>query len=1103
MNKILTLLFSLYTGMLAAQGVQLTIPSGHAKDIEQIATTSNGRYVASSSYKTVMVWDMQNKKKLHEISLEISLTASETRSLHITDQLDKVLASTSGGLFCYDIATGKEIFSKSYSCTNGAAFSPDGSKVYATDYGSLMIFDARTGEEINRINDAVEKLGSLYKFYQLDDNQLLVVNNNGWSILNMDALSVVSQVDLSSVKNARMDQFSFDKNLKRIIAASYDEGLVLNIFDIYSGKIVKTKTLPGYILGTCAADAGYVIFRNDSKSSIYKTDVLKPTDLSVLNSINVPESEVKEGIFYGNHALQLPGSNKIVYNNNTEILTYDLQSTSIAHPFQNRITDFKQFFYYANLSQRLMADNSLEFSTEDDGIRSFNMETFRPDKFIEATPAVIYSPDGKFAAGIGNQIKITDRATGKTVKTLSMPAGFDAKGEHCFFHYNNSKIVFTNRGKAEINAIDINTGLVTKLFSFGGSFYECSSSFDGKYFACLAGTVTDYLKVYNLETKQLALNIPSRDPAQPDQSISMIKFLNDSYYLFANKQQYNVSIYKADEPGYISSFEIEHINRLSVLGGDIKNNIIAVGEVGQYQVGTYNLKLITKEGKIIREIRAQNNNDFLSAAFSTDDRVLFASTTQKGVQVWDTQSGELLGTYYFIEKTNEYIFVSPEGLFDGSPEGMKELYFVKNNKAIPLEKLYEQFYTPDLLRRKLNGEKFTPPDVAQLSDPPKVSIAYAAMQRNLEVSDDIPTYQNTTGAAEITVSADALDDTVDEIRVFHNGKIVTLVTRNLIVTDDQNKTAVKKYIINLLPGQNSIRAIALNSQRTESDPDEIAVIYTETNNTANDLKPIPNNNNSTVATIDKNATMYLIVVGINEYENKSMSLNYALADATAFKEEIEKDAKSVINTVKTYFVTDSKADMQGIEAALLDVQKNAKPEDVFLFYYAGHGVIGKNNEFYLVPTNVSNLSNVQTELEQKGIASKKLQQFAIDIPAQKQLFILDACQSAGAFEAMLSNDANQQKSIAVVARSTGTHWMAASGAQQFANEFASLGHGAFTYVLLEALKGAALNNKMITVNNLKNYLQQAVPEIMKKYHGTPQYPASYGFGNDFPVEVKE
>jgi len=248
--------------------------------------------------------------------------------------------------------------------------------------------------------------------------------------------------------------------------------------------------------------------------------------------------------------------------------------------------------------------------------------------------------------------------------------------------------------------------------------------------------------------------------------------------------------------------------------------------------------------------------------------------------------------------------------------------------------------------------------------------------------------------------------------------------------------------------------------------------------------------------------LHLVVVGINKYRNEKMSLNYALADATSFKDEVEKSAKTMLTNIKTYFVTDTTADKNGITDAFAEVQKNAKPRDVFVFYYAGHGVISeKNKEFYLVPTDVTDLKNVDEALAEKGIASKLLQGYAIDIQAQKQLFILDACQSAGAFESLLQNDGKQQKSIAMLARSTGTHWMAASGAQQFANEFAQLGHGAFTYVLLQALKGEAASNKMITVNGLKNFMQVQVPVLMKKYNGTAQYPASYGIGNDFPVEI--
>ncbi|MBK7097294.1 MAG: hypothetical protein IPH58_01645 [Sphingobacteriales bacterium] len=162
---------------------------------------------------------------------------------------------------------------------------------------------------------------------------------------------------------------------------------------------------------------------------------------------------------------------------------------------------------------------------------------------------------------------------------------------------------------------------------------------------------------------------------------------------------------------------------------------------------------------------------------------MFTPTTQKGVQVWNVATGELLGTYYFVEKTTEYVFISPEGLFDGSPAGMKELYFVRNNKPIPLDKLFEKFYTPELLRRKANGEKFSPPNIDGLYDAPKVAIKYAEVKRNLEVEDDKPTYNNTSGIAEITVNATAPEDKVDEIRLFHNGKAVNLATRGLFVTD--------------------------------------------------------------------------------------------------------------------------------------------------------------------------------------------------------------------------------------------------------------------------------------------------------------------------------
>jgi hypothetical protein len=55
-----------------------------------------------------------------------------------------------------------------------------------------------------------------------------------------------------------------------------------------------------------------------------------------------------------------------------------------------------------------------------------------------------------------------------------------------------------------------------------------------------------------------------------------------------------------------------------------------------------------------------------------------------------------------------------------------------------------------------------------------------------------------------------------------------------------------------------------------------------------------------------------------------------------------------------------------------------------------------------------------------------------------------------------------------LARSTGTHWLTASGSDQFAAEFSQLGHGSFTY---------CLGDKKLTVKEIDSYLQNNVPDF--------------------------
>ncbi|MBK8567906.1 MAG: caspase family protein [Saprospiraceae bacterium] len=247
------------------------------------------------------------------------------------------------------------------------------------------------------------------------------------------------------------------------------------------------------------------------------------------------------------------------------------------------------------------------------------------------------------------------------------------------------------------------------------------------------------------------------------------------------------------------------------------------------------------------------------------------------------------------------------------------------------------------------------------------------------------------------------------------------------------------------------------------------------------------------------------MVGINTYKNPKYNLNYALADATSFKEAMAKNCGKIVSSCQQYFITNENAMKGNIVAELNKVAAAAKPQDVFVLYYAGHGVVAEDagKEFYLVPHDVTQLYGNDGALAQKGLSASELRAFSQKIKAQKQLFILDACQSSGALGTVAARGAAEEKAIAQLARSTGTHWLTAAGSEQFASEFTQLGHGVFTYVLLKGLGGAAdTGDGKVTVKELDAYLQEQVPELTQKYKGTPQYPSSYGFGQDFPVGVK-
>jgi len=316
-----------------------------------------------------------------------------------------------------------------------------------------------------------------------------------------------------------------------------------------------------------------------------------------------------------------------------------------------------------------------------------------------------------------------------------------------------------------------------------------------------------------------------------------------------------------------------------------------------------------------------------------------------------------------------------------------------------------------------------------------------------------------------------------------NDKLVSDETRGMKYLNNESS-----YNINLLPGVNSIKAIAISKNGYQSMASEMNVIYS----------------GSTAR-----SKMYIMAIGIDKYKNPMYNLNYAVADATAAGEQIRASAQTIFDAINIYYFNNESARRDSIIQGFNKIAALAQPQDAFVLYYAGHGVMSDGTpeipkDFYLVLQDITQLYGNDDMLKDRGISAAELRELSKKISAQKQVVFLDACQSGAAVETYAMRGVAEEKAILQLARSTGSYLIASTGSEQYATEFKELGHGVFTYAILQGLNCNAYgvqNSKKITIKELEVYLNDNIPILTEKYHGTVQYPRSWSKGMDFPIAV--
>ena len=232
--------------------------------------------------------------------------------------------------------------------------------------------------------------------------------------------------------------------------------------------------------------------------------------------------------------------------------------------------------------------------------------------------------------------------------------------------------------------------------------------------------------------------------------------------------------------------------------------------------------------------------------------------------------------------------------------------------------------------------------------------------------------------------------------------------------------------------------------------------------------------------------VFAAVIGISQYAHESIpDLEYAAADAEAFRDYLHQDMGVPEDNVFTLLDGDATRQRM-LEVLGEDLRERAEAEDIVIIYYAGHGAPeqdsgdpdGDGAEKYLIPADAN-----PARLFSTGFAMNQVSQIFGRLRAQTILFIADACYSGaaggdgrtfgtgGSGRAISDNYLNRLGG-------TGRLILTASSGNQLSHERSDLGHGVFTYHLIQGLQGPADadGDGAITVLEAYQYVSDHVAE---------------------------
>lgn len=699
----------------------------------------------------------------------------------------------------------------------------------------------------------------------------------------------------------------------------------------------------------------------------------------------------------------------------------------------------------------------------------------------DSVSSVAFSPDGGYvlSGSWDRTLRLWDVKTGREVQQFS---GY-ARG--LAVSPDGGRVLVGNSADS-LSLLDLKAGNETRRFSPNSSAGAIAFSRDGKL--ALTGGWDGSLKLWNAER-----GLPIRLFDGHSGKVTSVAFSADGLFALSGGMDKAIRLWDVTTGKEVRRFEGHAKGVTSVAFSPDGTLAFSGGMDGA--VRSWDIRQGNE-----RKLFKGYTEAVTSVAVSPDGAYILAGSGDSTMRLWNTATGaevrrfcgqpgmvvtpiyregtpahkhapeNVIGTRYSFND-GEWVVVTNENFYSSSANGDRRLNVRLGDEVYGLDQFRAAFRNPARVEAALRGEPAGAARTAGEIRPPSIAITSPENGRKVKAPE-----------TEITVRVNNGISGLKKLDLYVNGHPMPVPEKAVHEPGTTGAQPELKIPVRLAEGENVVEIVASNGF---SEARRSVRIYSE-DMAAKHEKPLPE--------------LWLLSVGINRYQDqKIISLRHAVADAEEMAEAFRAQEGKMYRKVHTLVLTDTgelKPTLENIRKSLGFVMQ-AGPQDQIVLFLAGHGIEDSTGDFVYFPSDAERHDNGEVKSAKAVTLRKDLERIAL-LPAKKMI-VIDACRTLKNGE-----EKDGRPDMPGIARSFGddrTVVFIAGSSGEGATEMDEWKHGAFSYALIEGLRGKADNDgdSVVYMKELDEYVSRVVARATRGL----QHPATYAGGRylDFAVAM--